>query len=268
MAGKYIVDHWSTEQQIIDLIEQGVDESGQRIRFSEFEHNANRRIELFFRELRNGVRLTIDEQTGHVDRLTRGVRLMMYELRRKIFWREVMRSWPHGRVSRKLKKFTVSETCELTLGGSPESFEDAALRCLKQELAHLWEIWGYTPTKDDLQQIAPYTYEQARLVNQLGISNSIISSEVDDEGEEEPVYWSTTWIGLRTRTRAKTYPYYFDLNSPDFSLRALTENGVHFFKDVDDQTAQDGIDPRRNTPEANWVQIYLRAEPDVRPGIR
>ncbi|HVW71802.1 MAG TPA: hypothetical protein VHB93_01465 [Candidatus Paceibacterota bacterium] len=263
----YIVDHRSTQQQIIDLVESGVDRYGHPLRFDEFIEGANRRGDVFFKEIERGVRLKLMPKTRHVRRLTRGVRFTMYELKYNIVWHEVMRSWPNGKVARKIKNYTVSETCELTDEDEPEEFDDAALRCLLQELKHLWKVWNYTPTKDDLMQIATYDYHQARRVERLGGHPTIgLPKKPEEPTVMEPVYWSETWIGLQTETEAKSYPLILDLLNPPLSLKEMAKEDVYFFKDVDDQIIQNGLDPSRDDPKANWVQIFLRADKDIESG--
>jgi hypothetical protein len=189
MADEYTVDHKSTYDHFIHILSSGVDRYGSKIDLEHFDSDYLKTIRDLWTEVTSrDAFLVFDPKTRIIDRHADSAWVTISELRRARTWLEYMRSYPSGRVHRKKKRCTTSETLKPW-----ETPMQGALRCLKwEEMRTEWERIEYVPTDSDLVP-------------------SLAQPRTDR-------HWSTVYPTRSNVTIKESYEFYLDFLAPERTL--------------------------------------------------
>ncbi|HVX90431.1 MAG TPA: hypothetical protein VHC20_02215 [Candidatus Paceibacterota bacterium] len=257
MADQLRVDYRSTFEDMCALIALGKDKNGRPNLVSEFDRNGIKTLRDLYEELQDDdVYLILNPKTGRIERHARAVRILVHEVRRDVVWKEVMRSYPSGGVSKVEKESTASETCKR----HETRAITTALRCLIEEMRRLWKFLDFWPTVLDLIPIPRVDPEELQALWLRGTTRKPLPAplplEEKEDYNEDPPHESTVYPYLVSIVRAVWYDIYLD-----FHRQITIGQEVFYFKDTNGAPDPNEDDPSQEKPTDKWTKIFIRPFP-------
>jgi hypothetical protein len=183
MADEFTVDHASTPEHFLHVLSLG-----EGIDLAHFDQASVKPLRLLYQETqRRDVVLMFNPRTGRVERHAQSVRTRIYELQAQRVWYEVARTYPSGRVIKKKKDFSTSETRK-----RGESSIDCAVRCNLEEMKPIWENIGFMPSASELTP--------------------------KFEPDQVDAHESSVYSGIRSIVTIQWFDLYLDFHNPAVSL--------------------------------------------------